>query len=589
MVTRPLSKLLVLLLGLTGSGVLIAAALPFSAVRESLDAVAGDGSAEPYTPELHRRVTIYLGCLGVALLLVAAWLAWDLRSRNGRDAWLTRLARDGQSLGQAGLREWRDHRRTLLALALVGVLIRLPYLDLPMRYDEAHSFVNYANWPVFVTVSTYNEPNNHIFHNVCVHIVTRMLGSAESIVRLPALIAGVLTIPAVFLLGLCWGGRGAGVVAALAVACSSPLIEYSVNARGYSLQGLLLVCLVLLARYSLRHDNIASWSLMSLLAALGFWTVPTMLYLYSLLITWSVLLHFASPKSAPEHGRFWRRLCAHCAATMLLTVALYSPVLVVQGTAPFVSSRFIVPLGWREFVETIPSTLTSTTSLLARDLPLVSAGLFTLGWLLVLRPSYWQRCRAPGLLLLSLGACFTLVAVQGVTPPPRIWTPLWPLLLTISCCGLMSLVAGTGPRTRHLITAALLLLLCVWPLFRMVQRDTVRQSRETGTFPDAEVAVLWLRDSLESREPIVTIVPSSAPLVYYALRHQLPLVHFEWPGSPNTRSDQAIVVVNTDWQQSVPEVLGALGLEEQFDTRASPPVLELASARLYRVRAAEAD
>ncbi len=561
-------RLAILVVLAVAAGVfLVAAVAPFDLVRGRLDAVAGDGSAEPYTPQLHNRLQIYFSGLGLLIMAGGGLLILDGRRAKYERSFLTRLASDGRVLWHDAVAAFVRHAALLVGVLGVALIARAPYLTQPIRYDEAHSFVNYANWPAFVTVSTYQEPNNHIFHNVCVHAVTRLLGPAEWAVRLPAFLAGVLVVPAICLLGASWSGRAVGVLSALAVACSSPLIEYSSNARGYSMQGLLLVILVLVGQYAIRTSNAAAWGLMSLLAAIGFWTVPTMLYPYAMLITWLVLLWWWQRRSVSKSDALWKPLGGHVLLTILLTLGLYSPVLVVNGATPFVSSRYVESLSWTSFADRLPQLVVETRRLLFRDQSLVSVPLLMVGWLAVLRPGQLRRSAPPSLLLLSTGVCLALVIVQRVLPPACIWTPIWPLMLTIACCGLVSFTDNRQRKFRAVLCAAVVLLLCVVPMIQLTRSDSIRTSRETGTFPDAEAAVLWMIDSLHPREPVVTIVPSSAPLVYYALRHSLPLTHFEWPGGPNTRSDIALIVVNDDWGQTIaarpgsPEAAGLSGRE----------------------------
>ena len=52
--------------------------------------------------------------------------------------------------------------------------------------------------------------------------------------RLPALIAGILLIPATYLLFRVISNNLAALLSSALVAVSSPLIEFSTNARGYT-------------------------------------------------------------------------------------------------------------------------------------------------------------------------------------------------------------------------------------------------------------------------------------------------------------------------------------------------------------------
>ena len=574
------------ILALAAAGVVICAcfaatAVSFDAVRGYLDGLAGDGSAEPYTPQLHNRLRAYFGCLGGVGLVGVVWFTVDVRRHRAGRSLLARLRDDtSQFLGDAAAFV-RRHAVALFTLTLLGLIIRAPYLDQPIRYDEAHSFVNYANRPAYITVSTYKEPNNHVFHNLCVHIVTRFLGGAEWVIRLPAVMAGVLMIPATFLLGFVCGDRAVGWLAALAVASSSPLMEYSVNARGYTLLCLITLCLLLLARYCARRQNRAAWGTMSLLSAVGFWTIPTMLYAYSVVLVW-LCLGCALSGSATRPP--WRPVFACVVWTIGLTILAYSPILIVEGPAALLSNRFVVAPEWPVFWQRLPETLSATGRLLFRDVPVPGILLMLAGCLLALRPATFCGNLAPSLLL-SCGVCGLLVLIQHVLPPPRTWLFLLPVLFTCAIWGLVPSLTSRRRRTRGAILLAIVALLVAGPLIQQSRNDSIRQSKETGNCPDAEPAIVWLKSGLLSREPIVTIVPSSAPLVYYALRHDLSLEHFEWPGGPHTRDDTAIVMVNHAWNpdESAEEVLEALDLDESIGEGRFETVQSFPSAELVRV------
>jgi hypothetical protein len=504
-----------------------------------------------------------------------------MRRRGDSESHLAGLREDVGRFVEDGASLLREHWRPLIALVLLGLVSRVPYLNQPMRYDEAHSFVNYGNRPAYITISTYKEPNNHVFHNLCVHAVTRLLGDAEWVIRLPAFIAGLLMIPATYLLGYACGDRSVGWLAALAVAASSPLTEYSVNGRGYTLVCLITLCLILLARYNLTRPNRVVWGTMSVLAAVGFWTVPTMFYPFSLVLVWICL---ESLRRRCVSQADWHGLVTFVAWTIGLSALFYSPILIVEGPSALFSNRFVAAPEWPVFWDRLPATLSVTGQLLFRDVSLSGILLVGAGCLLALRPVSGRRSSAT-LLLISCGVCGVIVLIQHVLPPARTWLFLLPIVLTAAIWGLIPSPTTPRPGTRVAMRLAVGLLLVAGPLVRLSRNDSVRQSKETGNCPDAEPAIVWLKTGLLPREPVVAVVPSSAPLVYYALRHQLSLEHFEWPGGPHTRDDTAIVMVNYAWDpdETADDVLEALDLETSFGDGRFEVVQTFPSAQLMRV------
>src|SRR5262245_15438817 len=193
-----------LLLGGLALGLLLlgGSLLSHERARSALRAAAGEGLARRYRPDLHAGLAPRLRLLGAALLL-AAGLAWPLRRRLAEAA--RRAA--GELAGE--LRQARQGWRTLrvrpatcaglLALVAAGVLVLLPFLGQPARYDEAATQLGYASKPLYEIVSRYDTPNNHVLHTLAAAASGRLLGDGLWALRLPAFLAGVLLVPACYL------------------------------------------------------------------------------------------------------------------------------------------------------------------------------------------------------------------------------------------------------------------------------------------------------------------------------------------------------------------------------------------------------
>ena len=110
-----------------------------------------------------------------------------------------------------------------------------------MQLDEAYTYNEYASKPVLDGLSWYTLPNNHLLNTLLIHVATVVLGNEPWVVRLGALAAGLGLIPAIYALTRRLCGPPEGLLAAALVAASEPLIDYSTNARGYTLVALVTV------------------------------------------------------------------------------------------------------------------------------------------------------------------------------------------------------------------------------------------------------------------------------------------------------------------------------------------------------------
>src|SRR5262249_38761495 len=154
------------------------------------------------------------------------------------------------------------------------------------RFDEASSFNRYVQFPFYICVSNYSAPNNHVFYTLLARFSYLIFGNEPWALRLPAFLAGIILIALCYAVIRDMYGRAAGLFAAAMTASSSILIEYSTNARGYTVTAVLFLGMLWLAQFLLRTANPFAWVLFSILGALGLFTVPVMAYPIAAIVLW---------------------------------------------------------------------------------------------------------------------------------------------------------------------------------------------------------------------------------------------------------------------------------------------------------------
>jgi uncharacterized membrane protein len=186
-----------------------------------------------------------------------------------------------------------------------------------MRLDEAAQYVILASQPLSTITTNYLHNTNHPLHTLLVHFVTRALGSdAPWCIRLPALVAGVMVIPATYAVFGRLFDRRTGLLAAALTAFVSPLVEYSTNARGYTLEVLLVLVVIYAAARVLRTGRRAWWGALVSATLLGFYTMPTMTMFFASTAVWMLQSTRPSdrrrwpcdsPQPAPSSAPWWPR------------------------------------------------------------------------------------------------------------------------------------------------------------------------------------------------------------------------------------------------------------------------------------------
>jgi len=469
-------------------------------------------------------------------------------------------------------------------VALTAIAIRLPYLEQPMRFDESYTFLSYASQPLYVTIAKYDTPNNHILHSVLLHMVWTCFGSDPAVLRLPAIVAGVLTAVVGGWLTSRWAGSTAALLAGVWIATSSPLVEYSTLARGYTLVHFWVLLIWVVIDECLISPSRVAAVLTGVLGALALWTIPTTLYAGVLLGTWYVVTRRTS--SEVRAGRVVAAMVFPVAVCLVLCGILYAPAALVSGWAGLAeqsraTESMSLPMWFAQSVE----MLTETWRLWTRDLPL-PAMLALAGGVVLCGVSDDQKLRSTlrastlGVLLMAL-----VVIAQRVSPPPRTWLFLGPVMCCLSACGWAEWISRTGIRRYHrVLLGALLLVAGLWPVFNIIRNESILTSQETGSFPDAQQIVSDLADELRPDEPVVAISPASAPLVYYALRQGVARRHFD-PAPASARS--AIVVVERNPRQQIEDVLHQLQISSRFTPESAVLLKQYPGAEVFRISSFE--
>lgn len=524
-----LSLLIILFAG--GVGLVVLASLPYETVKGAVDLLSKDGDLESFTAPLFARLLSPARLLGFAALLIGAVLVPARRRAQG---WLERLVeglraqggglrQDARQLLSAARRELK-HPWVLPSLGLVTLLAAINsgiFLSQPMRYDEAYTFVVFASRPLWSAISDYHLPNNHVFHTLLVHLAHHYLGSEPWIVRLPAYLAGVLSIPACYFAGRLLYNRAVGLLATALLGAAGMFMEFATNARGYTLIVLFFLLSLALGAYLLRRPNRAAWLALGVLSALGFYTIPIMLYPCGLVMLW-LLVSALAGDLGPGHTRlsFITRLVLTGGLILLLTVILYIPVFLNSGVEALLGNGFVSATEWEDFSANVVNKFQNTWLDWNRRIPtpvlLTAAAGLVIGLLFHRRIA---RHRVPLAPVAVLWIGFALL-VQRVTPQPRIWFFLLPLFYLLGAAGLVwvgqVLLARRPLRQPYLVLGLALLagLLVGQHIYSRMQVSSLRP----GYVSDAEDAALFLSQRLEPGDQVLAMIPLNYPAKYYLMR-----------------------------------------------------------------------
>ncbi len=414
-----------------------------------------------------------------------------------------------------------EHWVALILVIIVGAWARWRFIDLPMRYDESFTVWRYASRDLRTVLSDYSLPNNHVLHSLGVHIAARIGGLEPEVVRLPAYLAGVVLIPISFWAVVRIAGANAAVLTAGLVAGWPVLIEYSVNARGYSMAALLgMVCVAVGWRIRTGLGTASTVLLLGGLGAIGLWVVPTFLFVWAGVLFWILLPgdHGPIPVRARQAGL--SGLVSGVGALLL-----YSPILATDGAAALLANRFVAGQTGGYF-SSRGQFLAEVADRWFHAVPRAAVAVVALGFVFA---AVGGAGRGPKMLAWAItgGSLLFLLAVQA-TPPPRTWVPLVPPVLSVSALGLAWMVetATPKPRLSSMIAAAIGLLLAVMVGLTLSDDGTGLSAEESGP-ADAPAIVTRLGELLEPGDEVVLAQRLSAPIRYHALAAGRELPSFE--------------------------------------------------------------
>ena len=168
------------------------------------------------------------------------------------------------------------------AILLLALALRLWGLNAPLWYDEILTVETHLRLPWAQMISDYSM-NHHYLHDLFAKASMQVLGEQPAAIRLPAMLMGVGSIAAVWVLARQLGGSAVAHATALLLALSYHHIWFSQNARGYT--GLALfgtIGLILFLR-GMRDPDRKTWVWFAVMLAASVFTHLTGAFLFAAL------------------------------------------------------------------------------------------------------------------------------------------------------------------------------------------------------------------------------------------------------------------------------------------------------------------
>lgn len=420
----------------------------------------------------------------------------------------------------------KDHKIELLSLGLiiiVGMFLRIFYLFAAIRIDEAGVFIFLSSKPLIVSLFSYPFPGHHVFYTIMVNILHNLLGDQVWVMRLPALIAGILLIPATYLLFSVISNNLAALLSSALVAISSPLIEFSTNARGYTTVAFIFIILLLLIYYLSKNRNIFGWAIFILLSAIGFHTVTIFLIPFGILMSWYIwLVMYSSNKF-----EYLKDGGLAIIITGLLTFIFYLPIIIVNGSGVILSNEYVIAMPLLIFIKGLGPMVRSTWASWNQNVPSAITYLIAFGFIIFLLTLKYANKGLRALAISTLLFIIILLFIKRVNPWPRIWLFLIPIYFGLACTGLSYVIDKIN--WHRLSLSIIISMVFLFGISRnIIVSDSIFNSDNGGQLLiDGEQITKYIKDNIKLKDDKVFVVNLTyrAPMMYYFRMYNLPVDH----------------------------------------------------------------
>ena len=541
------------------------AAVPYINLKTWVDGLASDGDIELYTHQVHQVIRTAAIPFAIVFISLLVYLTALRRQSNSRISTFRSWTKEYLSSRWQEIRELfyaikptkQEYVPLLVLLGIVafGIFFRYAYLWRQMGHDETYTFMAFASRGLRVVVTDYHLPNNHIFHTILVNLFYQLFGDSPAVIRLTAFIAGILIIPATYMVGRIFYEWKISLLAASIVAALPVMIDYSTTARGYTIITLFALLIIALAAYVKDHPNQIAWLSLVLISSLGLYTNPTMIYPVGMTFTWLILSSLVKDTD-PDYGKkFYIYLLFSILGIIIMTGILYIPIFFVTGLQSVIGNEVVETLSWSDFSQSLLPRINNTWAEWNRALAPILSTIAIVGLVASFFVPRLPNNRRVPLIMAGFLWIATALVVQRVAPWPRIWLFLLPFFIiwiTAGIVGLFSFVINKLPKSKFWMTTIISLLI-IAPLAAGLIRTYPQYSEKLKSQGEVEQVADFLQDHLQEGDVVVVTSPDTVVLKYYMRRNNLANDFTDLvKGKQVSRS---IVVVNQAHNQTLEYVL----------------------------------
>jgi hypothetical protein len=545
---------------LAAIAIIAVALLPYPTLKSWADSLMPDGNFKSLNQNNVVVFRILLGWIGFSFGTIGVVLATG--NIHHVMAWLQQYFVDIRQF----LEELKPTTKefipiTFLVLVMVcAATIRVDHLNELVSHDEAYTYVVFSSTSLFNIITNYHAPNNHVLNSLLVDHSTHLFGSQPWSLRLPALIAGLLLILCTYAFASKIYGTYTGLLTAILVAILPGAILYSTRARGYVFVSLITMLSLLIANYLRENNNLFAWSLLAICTALGFYSVPVMLFPFGMVFSWLFFENlFDRNKVTKIKRNFVNRWIFTGLASGAFVLLLYTPIFIYSGPASVFANQFVLSEPWGGYLASIPRTMVAVWQAWTSDLPTTITSLLLIGFCLSLVLDRKITHNAFPLQLATILGIGSLLLIMRPRAETKVWAFFQAPFMIWCAGGLMGLIHIMPIRlSRKTFLAKVLLAIALLGLVVTTVKVFPHLQEDWGARNPVENTAIALRDQISPRDLIIVDSPFDAPIWYYTEIAGLSSSYY----NQSLPFERLFVIVCPTCGQTLPSVLQSKGPEE---------------------------
>ncbi len=287
----------------------------------------------------------------------------------------------------------------------------------PFHVDELSSYLFFVRKGIFVSMSYFPAPNNHILYSVIACIAQPFISDPFYLMKVPSCILSLMTSVVLFLFLFRNFSFSLSVLGTLLFSFTASYFIYSISGRGYALMTsfTIISSIATFEIISGRNENYL-WHIYSISAILGFYTLFTFLYpLVSLSLAIGVYIIREKKYSLIKPFVFYSIVI------LLSVLLLYTPVFIISGFSAISSNAWMIKLDWVTYFLKLPQLLNGAFEfILGIETLQVPIGVFIIFSALAIliktkrREWFW-------LIMFFFTTPIVLLTIQRLQPYNRVW------------------------------------------------------------------------------------------------------------------------------------------------------------------------